>query len=323
MMNLTWPTLEYSEWKDTYETLHRWTQIVGKLRLCKSPWCNHSWNTTLYVTSRGLSTSAIPLGQRNLTVDFDFHDHQLIFQDSVGKSFVLLLQNETVASFYERFLEALKIMDVEPNFDPVPNEVSDGIPFAEDTVHRTYDPLKAHNFFQALVRVNNIFQEFRTDFVGKSSPVHFFWGSFDLAITRFSGRRAPEHPGGIPNLPNDVVREAYSHEEMSCGFWPGNEMYPHAAFYSYAYPEPDHFSKAKVMPPEAIYNQDLHEFILPYETVRTSLEPAATLMSFLESSYRAAANLGHWDRDMLEVSPYLYRLKERVQFSFDDIRTEQ
>lgn len=323
MMNLTWPTLEYSEWKDTYETLHRWTQIVGKLRLCKSPWCNHSWNTTLYVTSRGLSTSAIPLGQRSLTVDFDFHDHQLIFQDSLGKSFVLLLQNETVASFYERFLEALKIMDVEPNFDPVPNEVEDGIPFAEDTVHRTYNPLHAHEFFQVLVRVNNIFQKFRTDFVGKSSPVHFFWGSFDLAITRFSGRRAPEHPGGIPHLSNDVVREAYSHEEMSCGFWPGNAMYPHAAFYSYAYPEPDRFSKAKIMPPEAIYNQDLHEFVLPYEIVRTSLEPAATLMSFLESSYRAAANLGHWDRDMLEVSPYLYRLKERVQFSFDDIRTEQ
>lgn len=323
MINLTWPTLEYSEWKDTYQTLHRWTQIVGKLRLCKSPWCNHSWNTTLYVTSRGLSTSAIPLGQRSLTVDFDFHDHQLIFQDSLGKNFVLLLQNETVASFYERFLEALKIMDVEPSFDPVPNEVEDGIPFAEDTVHRTYNPLHAHEFFQVLVRVNNIFQEFRTDFVGKSSPVHFFWGSFDLAVTRFSGRRAPEHPGGVPHLSNDVVREAYSHEVMSCGFWPGNEMYPHAAFYSYAYPEPDRFSKAKIMPPEAIYNQDLHEFVLPYETVRTSLEPAATLMSFLESSYRAAANLGHWDRDMLEVSPYLYRLKERVQFSFDDIRTEQ
>lgn len=322
-MNLTWPTLEYSEWKDTYETLHRWVQIVGKLRLCKSPWCNHSWNSTLYVTSRGLSTSAIPLGQRSLTVDFDFHDHQLIFQDSLGKNFVLLLQNETVASFYERFLEALKIMDVEATFDPSPNEVADGTPFAQDTFHQTYNPLHAHQCFQVLVRVNNVFQEFRTDFVGKSSPVHFFWGSFDLAVTRFSGRRAPEHPGGVPHLSNEVVREAYSHEVMSCGFWPGNEMFPHAAFYSYAYPEPERFSRAKVVPPEAYYHQNLHEFILPYETVRTSLEPAATLMSFLESSYRVAANLGNWDRDMLEVSPYLYRLKERVQFSFDDGATRQ
>lgn len=312
-METMWPKLDYAEWKLTYETLHRWLQIVGKLRLCKSPWANHSWNTTFYVTSRGLTTSAIPMGERNMTVDFDFFDHKLIFQDSTGKHMAMVLQNESVASFYTRIQECLEVMNVVPSFDPAPNEVMDATPFAEDGVHCTYERLHAHRAWQVLVRVNNVLQSFRAEFVGKSSPVHFFWGSFDLAVTRFSGRRAPEHPGGIPHLSDEVVREAYSHEVMSCGFWPGNEIYPHAAFYAYAYPEPEEFSKAKILPPEAFYSTDMHEFILPYETVRTSADPEGVIMSFFESSYRAAANLGKWDRDILEVSPHLLKMQEMIQ----------
>jgi len=319
----SWPKLDYSEWKATYETLHRWLQIVGKLRLCKSPWTNHSWNTTFYINSRGLTTSAIPLDDRVLTVDFDFIDHQLIFQDSIGKNFTILLQSESVASFYSRFLEALTVMEVKPTFDPHPNEVSDATAFDEDTIHATYDPLHVHQCFQVLVRAHNVLQDFRSNFVGKSSPVHFYWGSFDLAVTRFSGRRAPEHPGGVPHLSNEVVREAYSHEVMSCGFWPGNELYPQAAFYAYAYPEPQGFSKARITPSEAFYHQDLHEFILPYDSVRTSSDPHSALMKFLDSSYRAAANIGGWDRDILEVSPHLFKLKELSRFSFGDEATIQ
>ncbi len=322
-MQTSWPKLDYSEWKATYETLHRWLQIVGKLRLCKSPWTNHSWNTTFYITSRGLTTSAIPLNDRVLTVDFDFIEHQLIFQDSLGKNFSILLQSESVASFYSRFLEALTAMEVEPTFDPHPNEVSDATAFYEDSTHATYDPFHVHQCFQVLVRAHNVLLDFRSNFVGKSSPVHFFWGSFDLAVTRFSGRRAPEHPGGVPHLSNEVVREAYSHEVMSCGFWPGNELYPQAAFYAYAYPEPQGFSKAKINPPEAFYHQDLHEFILPYDYVRTSTDPTSVLMNFLDSSYRAAANIGGWDRDILEVSPHLFKLRELSRFSFGDEATRQ
>ncbi len=312
-MESSWPKLDYAEWKPTYETLHRWLQIIGKLRLCKTPLVNHSWNSTFYVTSRGLTTSAIPLGERNLTVDFDFLNHKLIFQDSLGKSMTMVLQNESVASFYTRVHECLNVMEVIPTFDPTPNELADATPFAEDGVHCTYDRLQAHRAWQVLVRVNNVLQNFRAEFVGKSSPVHFFWGSFDLAVTRFSGKRAPEHPGGIPHLPDEVVREAYSHEVMSCGFWPGNEIYPHAAFYAYAYPEPENFSKERILPPESFYHADLHEFVLPYESVRTSGDPAGVILSFFESAYRSAANLGHWDRDILEVSPTLQRMQEEFQ----------
>lgn len=315
-METSWPKLEYLEWKATYETLHRWLQIVGKLRLCKSPWANHSWNTTFYVTARGFTTSAIPLGERALTVDFDFIDHQLLFQDSLGKNYVLPLQSESVAAFYSKFLKGLAAMEVEASFSPAPNEVSDATPFAQDIFHATYDRAAAHRCFQVMIRVHNVLQEFRSNFVGKSSPVHFFWGSFDLALTRFSGRKAPEHPGGVPHLSNDVVREAYSHEVMSCGFWPGNEMYPEAAFYAYAYPEPTGFSKAQINPPQAFYHPVLREFILPYEVVRNSADPQKVLMSFLESTYRAAANIGNWDRELLEVSPYLFKLKEISRSSF-------
>lgn len=322
-MDNHWPELDYAQWRPTYETLHRWLQIAGKLRICKSPWANHSWNSALYITSRGLTTSPIPLGDRSLTVDFDLFDHQVIFQDSDGTNFVMLLQNETVASFYERFMEALEIFNVSPTFTRTPNEVMDAIPFDKDTTHCTYNPVDAHNCFQVMVRVSNVLQEFRSEFVGKSSPVHFFWGSFDLAITRFSGRRAPDHPGGVPHLSDEVVREAYSHEVMSCGFWPGNDQYPKAAFYAYAYPEPENFSRTRINPGEAYYHKGLREFILDYDKVRTSNDPAGVVKSFIDSAYRAVADLGHWDREMLEVSPHLARIKEISRSSFSDTATRQ
>lgn len=303
-MTHSWPELNYAEWKPTYETLHRWLQIVGKLRLCKSPWLNHSWHTTFLVTSRGLTTTAIPLGDRILTVDFDFIDHHLLFQDSRGDRFEMKLLNESVSSFFERYLAVLKMFSVTPSFYKGPNEVLDPIPFEKDTTHCTYVPEHAHTAFQVLVRVANLFQEYRADYIGKSSPVHFFWGSFDLAVTRFSGKRAPEHPGGAPNLPDRVAREAYSHEVMSCGFWPGNDLYPRAAFYAYAYPEPEGFSLSRV-PAEAYYNTDLHEFLLDYDFVQSSDDPESLIRDFIQSVYSAAADLGNWDREELEHSPYL------------------
>lgn len=305
-----WPRLDYSEAKPTIETLHRWIQIVGKLRLCKTPLTNHSWNTTLYVTSRGLTTSAIPLGDANLTVDFDFIDHRLYLNDSLGRKHSMELKHETVAEFFGQFKNALNIFGVTPTFEETPNEVVDATPFAKDKTHKTYDPHWAYELFQALVRANNVLLDWRSDFVGKSSPVHLFWGSFDLACTRFSGRKAPDHPGGIPHLSNEVVKEAYSHEVMSCGFWPGNDMYPEAAFYAYCYPEPDGFSKSKIIPPEAFYHKELREFILPYEKIRTASNPSSIVKTFFDSCYRATANLGSWDREILEISPHLHRLKK-------------
>ncbi len=312
-MDVSWPSLKYSEWKPTYETLHRWLQIVGKLRLYKSPWINHSWGSTFYVTSRGLTTSAIPLGDRSLTVDFDFLNHQLVFEDSFGKFLSIPLQDESVASFYNQVQECLIVLEITPTFEASPNELVDSTPFALDKTHGTYNPEHAHRCWQIMVRVSNVLLQYRSNFVGKSSPVHVFWGSFDLAVTRFSGRRAPEHPGGVPHLSDEVVREAYSHEVMSCGFWPGNEIFPEAAFYAYAYPEPNGFPKARIIPPEAFYHQDLHEFILPYEIVRSAMDPAGILLSFFETSYRAAANLADWDRDLLEFSPHLLRLQKNIR----------
>lgn len=315
---MTWPNLNYHDWKDTYETLHRWLQIVGKLRLCKSPLLNHSWSSTLYVSSRGFTTGPIPLGDRSLTIEFDFLDHLLVFQDSQNRNYAFQLHDEAVSNFYHHFNEALEVMHVKPTFEPVPNELNDCLPFAEDQIHKTYVPEQAYNAWQVFVRVNNVFEEYRSKFLGKSSPVHLFWGAFDLAVTRFSGRRAPEHPGGVPFLSNEVAKEAYSHEVMSCGFWPGNEMYPKAAFYCYAYPEPKQFSKFKISPGEAFYHPDLKEFILPYEAVQGSIDPAGAIMSFMESSYKAAANSGDWDRDILEVSSHLHKLREINQSSFAD-----
>lgn len=313
-MTHNWPAISYTDCKPTLDTVHRWLQIAGKLRLCKSPWVNHSWGSTLYVTSRGLSTSAIPLGERNLTVEFDFINHEVVFEDSFGLSFVMILQNETVSSFYERFQEALKVFNVETDFFEGPNELPDATLFRDDTEHGTYNPLHAHEIFQALVRVSNVLQEYRADFIGKSSPVHFFWGSFDLAVTRFSGRAAPEHPGGIPHLPDRVVKEAYSHEVMSCGFWPGNDMYPRPAFYAYAYPEPEGFSKIDV-PKEAYYHKDLHEFVLDYEYVLASDDPASLIKEFYQAVYLGCSDLGRWDREGLEESPYLTQVRDSLSAS--------
>lgn len=315
-----WPALDYHSWRPTYQTLHMWTQIVGKLRLCKTPWMNHSWHTTLYVTPLGLTTSAIPIGDESLSVDFDFSSHELAFAMSDGQKIRIPLRNETVSSFYRRFTSVLHHLNIETSFLPVPNEVSDAIPFAHDETHGTYDPKQAGDLWQILVRADRVLKAFRADFLGKCSPVHFFWGSFDLAVTRFSGRPAPEHPGGVPGLPDRVVRDAYSHEVSSCGFWPGNDIYPHAAFYSYAYPEPPKFNKARVEPKEAFYHEGLHEFILPYESVRNSSNPERAVMSFLESTYRAASDLGRWDRSSLEGGRYFNAVKSTFPTGMEDLR---
>lgn len=311
-----WPELDYKDWKPTYETLHRWLQIVGKLRLCLSPWVNHSWNSTLYLTARGLSTSAIPVRESTFTVELDFIDHRLICQNSGGMTRGFDLGDMSVAQFYEQFMKAISEFEINPSFSPAPNEVEDATPFYKDGKHCTYNKEHAHKCFQALVRVHNVFQEFRAGFVGKSSPVHFFWGSFDLAVTRFSGRPAPEHPGGVPHLPDVIAKEAYSQEVMSCGFWPGNEMYPEAAFYAYAYPEPEGFAKGKITPAEAFYHKDLHEFVLPYKAVCAAENPHAVVMSFLNSTYRLAADLARWDRSRLEENKFVPEITD--QFSSDD-----
>lgn len=308
-----WPELKYEDWKDTLETLHRYLQIAGKLRMCKSPWANHSWNSALYVTSRGLTTSAIPLGERSLTVDFDFLDHQVRLEDSTGRSFLIPLVEQSVASFYGQFLEALKIFEVEPSFSPVPNEVMEATPLPLDEKHHRYDPVKTHDFFQVLVRVSNILTDYRSEFVGKSSPVHFFWGAMDLAVTRFSGRLAPEHPGGMPHLSDEIVKEAYSHEVMSCGFWPGNEMYPKAAFYAYAYPVPEKLKGEELSVHGAYFHQDLGEFILDYDEVLRSETPAAMVKAFFETAYNTIAENLEWDRSSLETTPYLSQMQERTQ----------
>lgn len=296
----SWPELSYQEWLPTYQTLHRWIQVVGKLRLCKTPWINHSWHSTLYVTPRGLSTHSIPLGEDILSIEFDFHRHELRFQDSLGESYAMPLRSESVASFYERFQRALDLFSIEADFYEAPNELEDCIPFRKDSLHHTYVPEHAFKCWQVLIRVHNLLEEFRSGFIGKVSPVHFFWGAFDLAVTRFSGRTAPEHPGGIPHLPDRITREAYSQEVASCGFWPGNEVYPHAAFYSYAYPTPTGFENSLVEPEEAFWHPELKEFILPYEKVRWADDPHRMVQRFLQSSYENAAELARWDRGHLE-----------------------
>jgi hypothetical protein len=304
-----WPQLQYESWIDTYETLHRWLQIVGKFRTYHCPWINHSWNSALYVTSRGLSTSAIPLGERNLTIEVDLVDHNLIIQDSTGKNEKIPLISESVASFYRRFSKIIRNFDIECKFSTTPNEVMDATAFEKDLTHCTYNAREAERCFQVLVRVSNVMDNFRANFEGKSSPVHFFWGSFDLALTFFSGRTAPEHPGGIPHLSDEVVREAYSHEVMSFGFWPGNEMYPKAAFYSYAYPEPASLKDAKLSPAEAYYHPDLREFILDYEVVRKSADPARMLQSFYQSAFDAISEKAKWRPEVLEINPHLAQLR--------------
>ncbi len=294
-----WPSLPLEEWKDTYATLHMWTQIVGKIRFAQTSWINHSWHVTLYVTSRGMTTSPILYGMRTFQIDFDFVDHRLVIQTSDGAVRTIALRPTPVADFYGEVITALRELDLKISIHTKPNEVTEPIPFEQDRTHASYDANCANRFWRVLMQSDRVMKEFRSGFIGKCSPVHFFWGSFDLAVTRFSGRRAPEHPGGVPNLPDSITREAYSHEVSSCGFWPGGGSIE-AAFYAYAYPEPKGFKDYTVRPSAAFYSSDMREFILPYDAVRQADKPDDALLEFLQSTYEAAANLGNWDRAVLE-----------------------
>jgi hypothetical protein len=296
-----WPDIPLAAWRDTWATLHLWTQIAGKIRLAQTPWLNHSWHTTLYVTARGLTTSPVPYEGRTFEVEFDFIAHRLEIRSSDGRGSEVPLRPQSVAAFYNLVIEALRGLDLNVRISRKPSELVDPIPFAEDETHRSYDAEYAHRFWRALVQADRVFKIFRTRFVGKASPVHYFWGAGDLAVTRFSGRRAPEHPGGIPNLPDWVTREAYSHEVSSCGFWPGGGAIDYPAFYAYAYPEPAGFADARTAPEGAFYSPDYREFILPYDRVAHAALPDETLLEFLQSTYEAAATLGAWDREALEV----------------------
>jgi hypothetical protein len=295
-----WPDIPYSVWKDTCSALHLYTQIVGKYRLARDPWINHSWHATLSVTARGLTTSIIPDGPGGIEVGFDLIDHRVIVSASDGRTVGLPLGPGTVARFHAQFQRAVAAVGGTPDFDGRPNEMPDPVPFVDDEVLRPYDAEAVTRFHQALVLVDRVLKEFRTAYLGKSSPVHLFWGSFDFAVTRFSGRRAPLHPGGIPGLPDEVTREAYSHEVSSAGFWPGGGGVEFAAFYSYAYPTPIDFHLAEVSPAAAYFDSSLGEFVLPYDAVRLAPEPESALLSFLESTYAAAGNLAGWDRPELE-----------------------
>ncbi len=296
-----WPALPYVAWKDTCATLHLWTQMVGKIRLAQTPWLNHSWHVPLYVTARGLTTSTIPYGSGAFQIDFDFVDHVLWVRTSDGQFRQLMLAPKPVAEFYTELFAALAGLGLDIRIDTMPCEIADCIRFDQDRIHASYDRDYANRFWRVLLSAHNVLTQFRTGFIGKASPVHFFWGSFDLAVTRFSGRPAPRHPGGVPHLPNAVAQEAYSHEVSSAGFWPGGgSAIDYAAFYSYAYPAPEGFAAAAVKPNEAFYSKELGEFILPYDAARAAPDPAHALMEFLQSTYEAAANLAKWDRANLE-----------------------
>ncbi len=291
----TWPALPLEAWQDTYDTLHMWTQIVGKIRKTLTPLVNHWWNVTLYVTARGLTTSPIPYGAGSFEIRFDFIDHKLDILTSEGLTKRLELRPKPVANFYQELMGTLHSLGIDVKIQASPDEVPNPIPFAEDTKHKSYDPEFAHKFWRILVPVASIFEEFRGRFIGKCSPVHFFWGSFDLAVTRFSGRRAPERPGA-----DAMTREAYSHEVISAGFWPGGGEIKGPAFYAYAAPEPAGFKEQRVRPGKAFYHSGMSEFFLMYDDVRSAESPKAALMDFLESTYEAGANLAKWDRAALE-----------------------
>lgn len=298
-----WPALPYNAWRETCTTLHLWTQIVGKIRLVKSPWVNHSWHVTLYVTPRGLTTSSTVDGTRQFQIDFDFIEHRLVIEVSDGQVRHVPLRPMSVAAFHDEVMSALRDLGITADIRQLPNEVPDPIRFREDHVHAAYDAEYAQRFWRVLLQSDRVFKAFRARFIGKYSPVHFFWGSFDLAVTRFSGRPAPEHPGGIPHLPDPIVREAYCREVSSAGFWPGGGPIDYPAYYAYAYPAPDGFASAPVQPQGAFFSADLGEFLLPYEVVRSAPDPDAALMAFLQSTYEAAADAGQWDRDLLEREP--------------------
>jgi hypothetical protein len=294
-----WPALPYAEWKDTLATLHMWTQIVGKIRMTLTPAVNHWWHVPLYVCARGLTSSAIPHGVRTFEIDFDFIDHQLVVRTCEGEVRTLELRPRTVADFYAELMGVLDELALPVRISTVPQEVPEPIPFEQDTTHASYDADAAHRFWRALAQADRVLREFRARYLGKSSPVHFFWGSFDLAVTRFCGWPAPPHPGA-PGVADSVTREAYSHEVSSAGFWPGNDAFPQPAFYAYHYPEPAGFKTAAVGPEAAYYGTDFGEWLLPYDAVRTAADPDAVLLEFLHSAYAAGADLAGWHRTALE-----------------------
>jgi hypothetical protein len=290
-----WPSLALAEWKDTYATLHMWSQIVGKVRLTLSPPVNHYWHSTLYVTSRGLTTSPIPFGNRTFEIDFDFIAHKLLIKTSEGVVRTLVLAPRSVADFFAELMATLRSLGIDVTIHAKPDEVANPIPFAEDTQHASYDPDYANRFWRILVQTDRVFKQFRSGFVGKCSPVHFFWGSFDLAVTRFSGRRAPERPEA-----DAITRESYSHEVISHGFWPGAGAIPEAAFYAYSAPVPEGLDKEPLLPPAAFYSQEAKEFFLMYEDVRNAASPDQVLLEFMQTTYEAGARLANWDRAALE-----------------------
>jgi hypothetical protein len=294
--NRFWPALDYPAWRDTALTFQLWTQIVGKVRVALSPWLNHGWQVPLYVNARGLGTSPIHAGARIFEIDFDLVDHRFVLRTPETGERGFALEPMSVAAFYRRCMAQLEAAGIGVAINLLPNEVADPIRFTDDELHASYDAGAVNAFWRALVQADRVLRLFRTAFVGKSSPVHFFWGSFDLALTRFSGRAAPLHPGGVPGLPDAITREAYSHEVSSAGFWAGNAAFPQAAFYSYAYPTPQGFAQASVQPAGAFWSADFGEWLLPYDAVRTAEDPDATLLRFLETTYRTAADLAGWDR---------------------------
>jgi len=298
--NGVWPELPYEKLRPTLETLHLWTQVAGKVRLACTPWLNHSWHATLYVSARGLTTGLIPHGALAFELEFDLISSVLVVRASDGGEGRIALAPRSVADFYAEVSATLARLGVPVAIDVHPNELPDPTPFPADTAAREYDGDCAHRYWRALVQCDRVLRKFRTRFLGKCSPVHLFWGSFDLAVTRFSGRPAPLHPGGIPHLPDAVTREAYSHEVSSAGFWPGGGSIEHAAFYSYSYPTPAGFADAAVAPAQARFDPQLGEFLLPYDAVRTAADPDATLLGFLQTTYEAAATAANWDRAALE-----------------------
>ena len=298
--NTNWPSLPLSAWSGTCETLHRWTQVVGKVRMALTPRANHWWNVTLYVTARGLTTSPMAYGARSFEIAFDFVDHTLRIETSDGAAERIALRPMSVAAFYAEVMDRLERLGLEVHIWTMPNEIADAMPFDQDHAHAEYDPAWVGRFWAALRQSDRVLKDFRARFIGKASPVHFFWGSFDLAVTRFSGRTAPPPSSAAPNVAAWVMAEAYSHEASSCGFWPGNGGYGKPAYYAYAYPEPAGYSETRLSTPEAFYDTGVKEFILPYDAVRQSPDPDAMLLGFLQETYAAAASLATWDRQALE-----------------------
>jgi hypothetical protein len=295
-----WPTLNFTEIQPTLETLHQWIQIVGKIRLKTMPWQNHSWHTALYITPKGFSTQAISYQERMFQLDFDFKNHELLIQSSDAETITMELKPKSVADFYKELFEILSNIGIDVKIHSSPNEMDPAIPFAENTVNNSYDPTAANAIWKALLKVNGVFNKFRSEFIGKCSPVHLFWGAFDLAVTRFSGNSAPLHPGGMPNMPLAVMQEAYSQEVSSAGFWPGSKDSPMPVFYAYAYPSDSKFGEQKVAPSEAFYSVEMGEFFLKYEDVQKSDDPEKMLFDFLQTTYEAAVNISDWNRTKLE-----------------------